>query len=233
VGTTSALYGMVVRAISGSLIALLCTVSTAAKASDDRSRNEEAPPPQAMRAQVRTDPLTELARADRTIETLLHRRVPNWSPEADAVEWEVDSVLAGLFDYQQIARGSLGPDWDRLTADQRMAFLRALAGLTNRAFVAAIARPDVQLRFGSETILGPKASVLVTATAPGRTADAGQEIEYRLARKQGRWLIYDVLVGGVSFVDRYRDQFARLIQRDGAAGLIARMQRKLEVSGPY
>lgn len=147
--------------------------------------------------------------------------------------WEVDSLLAGMLDYEQIARGSLGAEWGQLTADQRNAFLKALSGLTNRAFVSAITRPDVRLRFDSETVFGPKASVMVAAKVSGRTSEPDQQIEYRLAQKQGHWLIYDVFVDGTGLVDGYRAQFARMIQKDGASGLITRMQHKLETSGPY
>ena len=74
---------------------------------------------------------------------------------------------------------------------------------------------------------------MVTAKVPGRTSEDDQKLEYRFTQKQGRWLIYDVLVDGVGLVDSYHAQFTRVIQRDGAAGLIERMQRKLEVSGRY
>lgn len=186
-----------------------------------------------MRTDGPSDPFNELERADRAIDGLIGRIVPAWSPESDAIEWKVDSILAGLLDYEQIARASLGADWERLTDDQRNAFSRALAGLTNRAFVLAITRSDVQLRFRSETVLGQKASVMVTAMLPGRSSEADQQIEYRFTQTQGRWLIYDVLVDGVDLVDGYRAQFTRLIKREGAAGLIERMQRKLELSGRY
>jgi phospholipid transport system substrate-binding protein len=186
-----------------------------------------------MRADGPPDPLNQLEHAERAVEDLLERKVPDWSPEADAIEWEVDAILAGLWDYEQIARGSLGADWDRLTADQRSAFVKALSGLTNRAFVSAIGRSDLQLRFGSETVLGPRASVMVTATTSARTTQGDQQIEYRLAQKQGRWLIYDVVVGGVGLVDSYRAQFARVIQRGGIAALIDRLERKLKVSRRY
>lgn len=212
---------------------MLCTLPTAAGASLDAPRDEGRLQRRCMRTDIPSDPLDELERADRTIEGLVGRTVPAWSPESDAIAWKVDSILAGLLDYEQIARRSLGPEWDRLTVDQRYAFSRALSGLTNRAFVLAITRRDVQLRFGSETVLGPRASVMVTAKVPGRTSEDDQKLEYRFTQKQGRWLIYDVLVDGVGLVDSYHAQFTRVIQRDGAAGLIERMQRKLEVSGRY
>jgi phospholipid transport system substrate-binding protein len=212
---------------------VLCTLPTAVKASVDTSREDGRPQRRSVKVGVRPDPIDELERAERTIEGLVSRSVPDWSPEADAIEWEVDSILARLLDYEQIARNSLGADWDLLTADQRSAFVRALSGLTNHAFVSAMTRTGVQLRFGSETVLGPKASVMVTARVSGRTPELDQQIEYRLNQKQGRWLIYDVLVDGTGLLDGYRAQFARMIQRDGAARLIDRLQRKLEVSGRY
>ena len=212
---------------------MLCTLPTAAGASVDAPRDEGRLQHRCMRTDIPSDPLGELERADRTIEGLIGRNVPAWSPESDAIAWKVESILAGLLDYEQIARASLGADWERLTDEQRNAFSKALSGLTNRAFVLAMTRPDVQLRFGSETVFGPKASVMVTAMLPGRTSEADQQIEYRFAHRQGRWLIYDVLVDGVGLVDSYRAQFTRLIKREGAAGLIERMQRKLEVSGRY
>ena len=113
-------------------------------------------------------------------------------------QWKVDSILAGLLDYEQIARGSLGADWERLTDEQRKAFSRALSGLTNHAFVLAITRADVQLRFGSETVLGPKASVMVTAMVPdeirGRPPtdrlqvhpDTGPLVDLRRSRRWSR-----------------------------------------------
>ena len=143
---------------------MLCSLPTAAGASVDAPRDEGRLQRRCMKTETPSDPLAELERADRAIEGLIGRNVPAWSPESDAIEWKVDSILAGLLDYEQIARGSLGADWDRLTDDQRSAFSRALSGLTNRAFVSAITRSDVQLRFGSETVLGPKASVMVTAS---------------------------------------------------------------------
>ena len=165
----AALPGRVLqRSISAGLVVLLFALPTAAEATVDTSWDDGRLQQRCRRAEFHSDPLDELERADRTLAGLLGRRVPEWSPEADAIRWEVDSILAGMLDYEQIARSSLGDDWDRLSAAQRAAFMKALAGLTNRAFVSAITRSDVQLRFDSETVLGPKASVMVTATVPGR-----------------------------------------------------------------
>jgi phospholipid transport system substrate-binding protein len=221
------------RVISAGLVTLTCIWPTVVQASASTPRSEERLRQQCIVADVATDPLNELQHTVLAIDALVRRRVPDWSPEADAVKWQVDSILAGVLDYEQIGRSALGMDWDQLTNPQHSAFLQAFSALTDRAFVSALTRSDVHLRFVSETVMGEKASVMVTAGVSRPTPGAEQQIEYRLVRKQGRWLIYDVLVDGVGLVDSYHAQFARLIQRDGPGELIDRMRRELEISGRY
>jgi phospholipid transport system substrate-binding protein len=221
------------RALSAGFIALMCSSAAVALASVSQHRSEGRLQQQGIVAEAATDPLNELQRTVLAIKALVRRRVPDWSPEADAVKWRVDSILAGVVDYQQIGRSALGTDWDQLTNPQHGAFLRAFSALTNQAFVSGLTRSDVHLRFVSETVMGAKASVMVTADVSRSTEAAEQQIEYRLVRKQGRWLIYDVLVDGVGLVDGYHAEFGRLIRSEGPAELIDRMQRKLEVSGRY
>jgi phospholipid transport system substrate-binding protein len=204
-----------------------------AQASVTPPRSEGRLQQHGIETEVAADPLNELQRTVLAIEALVRRRVPDWSPEADAVKWQVDSILAGVLDHEQIGRSALGTDWDQLTNPQHGAFLQAFSALTDHAFVSALTRSDVRLRFVSETVVGGKAIVMVTAGVYRPTEEAEQQIEYRLVRKQGRWLIYDVLVDGVGLVDGYHAEFARLIRREGPAELIDRMQRKLEVAGRY
>jgi phospholipid transport system substrate-binding protein len=145
----------------------------------------------------------------------------------------VDGILADALDYGEIARRALGTDWNKLTSAEQQTFLAAISALTNQAFVAALTRPDVHLRFDSETVIGPVASVVVTAWASRRVPQSVERIDYRMARRGDRWLITDVLVDGVSLVDGYHDQFGRLMRRGGFAEVMARMRHKLDVSGRY
>jgi phospholipid transport system substrate-binding protein len=149
------------------------------------------------------------------------------------VKERVDGILEQTLDHEEIARRALGTDWDRLTSAQKRAFLTSFTALTNQAFVSALTRPDVHLRFDSETVIGPVASVVVTAWASKRVPETVQRIDYRMARRGDRWLITDVLVDGVSLADGYHDQFARLMRRGGFAEVMGRMRHKLEVSGGY
>jgi phospholipid transport system substrate-binding protein len=51
-------------------------------------------------------------------------------------------------------------------------------------------------------------------------------IEYRLHKVDGRWLIYDVLVEGISLVNNYRSQFNRIITSSSYNELVQKMKSK-------
>jgi phospholipid transport system substrate-binding protein len=220
------------RFLDAIFVALVGTFATVAHASANPPRRGRLDP-SGVAAGAPADPLNALRRTDLALESVLRRRVPDWSPEAEARKGRVDGILADALDYGEIARRALGTDWNKLTTAEQQAFVTAFSALTNQAFVAALTRPDVHLRFDSETVIGPVASVVVTAWASKRVPETVQRIDYRMARRGDRWLITDVLVDGVSLADGYHDQFARLMRRGGFAEVMGRMRHKLEVSGGY
>jgi phospholipid transport system substrate-binding protein len=179
-------------------------------------------------------PMEELRRAELALENIVHRRLPDWSPEADAARLRVGAVLAGIIDYERIARSALAADWDKLTDEQRRAFLDRFTLLTHQAFTAALLRSESRPRFEAEAISGTNATVSASVISgkPG-SAHATEHMEYRLSEKGGHWLVYDVLVDDVSLIDSYRAQFGSLMRHGGFDEIMSRMQRKLEASsGP-
>jgi phospholipid transport system substrate-binding protein len=54
-----------------------------------------------------------------------------------------------------------------------------------------------------------------------------ESVDFRLHRKDGRWLVYDVSIAGVSLVANYRSQFNTIIQTSSYAELLVRIRTKL------
>jgi phospholipid transport system substrate-binding protein len=127
-----------------------------------------------------------------------------------------------------MAERVMGKTWQDMDAAQQKVFVDAFAALTNQAFVSAAARPvGGRVRYLSETISGAEARVSATADHPSTEKGFGQ-IEYRLSRSDDRWLIYDVIVDGVSLTESYQDQLQNVLQRDGFDELIGRMRRRVD-----
>jgi phospholipid transport system substrate-binding protein len=56
-------------------------------------------------------------------------------------------------------------------------------------------------------------------------------IEYRMLKKAERWLVYDVVIEGVSLVANYRTQFNKIIQTSSFQELVKKMKTRQEQLG--
>ena len=90
-------------------------------------------------AKEEPDPMAKLRRTDAEIRAAVNRRVPDWSPEAEVRRKQVERLLGGLLDYEEIARVALGSTFSGLAPDRRRAFLTTFAALTRQTFVARLA----------------------------------------------------------------------------------------------
>jgi phospholipid transport system substrate-binding protein len=138
----------------------------------------------------------------------------------------IREVVDQVFDYEEAAELVLGPVWQTRTLDQRTEFVRLFADFLERGFVALIGSKasvssGVSVQYVSESIEGDSAIVSTTV----RTRSGGEmPVDYSMVQGQGRWLVRDVIIEGVSLIANYRAQFARVIRASSYAGLIARMR---------
>jgi len=56
-------------------------------------------------------------------------------------------------------------------------------------------------------------------------------VEYRMLKKGERWLVYDVVIEGVSLVANYRTQFNKIIQTSSFQDLVKKMKTRQEELG--
>jgi phospholipid transport system substrate-binding protein len=137
---------------------------------------------------------------------------------------EIRKVAQELFDFEQTARRSLGPHWNARTPEERREFVDLFAELLERTYVRRIeSGAGGTVTYVGESIDGDEATV--------RTRVLTQEksdipIDYRMRRKNGRWVIYDVSIEGVSLIANYRTQFNRVIQTESYDALVARLRSK-------
>jgi phospholipid transport system substrate-binding protein len=135
---------------------------------------------------------------------------------------EIRQAAEGLFDFDGMARRMLAERWEDGTPQEQKEFVRLFTDLLERSYLAMVAtHPPLAVTFLDESISGSYAQVrsrLVT--------DRGEEmpIEYRLAESDGRWVVYDVVVSGVSVISSYRSQFNSILRRSSFAQLLDRMR---------
>jgi len=160
----------------------------------------------------------------------LVRRYPSWSPQAEAQESAVQSVIDGIVDFGEIARRSLGPHWDPLSDNERQQFVLLLQKIIERSPLdkSLHVDPDSTIKYEREQIADNEAVVSSVVTTSVHSGGATRHpVQYRLSLKAGRWRIHDIVVNDVSLVDGYHAQFTKIIARDTFDGLLRRMRKKL------
>jgi len=172
------------------------------------------------------DPLQEIRRADATLQALANRRVPDWSPEADAYKSQIRRKMDELMDYEVLCRRALGEKWTSLSPAQRSDFAGTLRALVDRAYVDALTGGgDYRVTLEAETIEGDQARV--TGFRNDRSLGRRVPIEYSVIYRQGRWRVSDVVIDGIGLVESYRREFDRIVKRQSFDSLLAAMKERL------
>jgi phospholipid transport system substrate-binding protein len=136
----------------------------------------------------------------------------------------VRNIANDIFDFNEIARRSLGRHWTGRTEAERTEFVNLFGDLLERSYIAKI---DV---YGGEKILytAERTENEISVVSTKIVTKNGTEvpIDYRLLKKGDRWLVYDVSIEGVSLVSNYRTQFNKIIQTSSYAELVRKMKSK-------
>jgi len=133
-----------------------------------------------------------------------------------------------MLDYGQLARASLGDRWDKLTADQQTEFSDLLKQLVRKNY-----QRNLKKMLGWEVqYLGEESKddgVLVKTRAVSKTDKRAEpiQLDFKMAETNGGWLVVDLVPEGASLVSTYRNQFTRILDKDGYPALKAKMLKKL------
>ena len=140
---------------------------------------------------------------------------------------EVGSLARALFDGRTASRQALGREWNQRTGAERDEFARAFTAVLERAYLDIVQarlprdRPPV-IRVLGEDISAERVAVVRTKV---QTRDGGDvQLDYKMNRPGHAWLIRDVVIDGVSLVENYRAQFARVLRRSSYPELLARLR---------
>jgi phospholipid transport system substrate-binding protein len=141
----------------------------------------------------------------------------------------VRRVAEDIFDFGETAKRSLGRHWNARTQAERDEFVKLFGDLLERSYISKIELyGGEKIQYVGDRLDGEQASVhskLVTKTG------TDVPIEYRMHRKGERWLVYDVIIEGVSLVANYRTQFNKIIQTSSYGELVRKMKSRQEEMG--
>ncbi len=135
-------------------------------------------------------------------------------------------VADKAFDWEAMARGSLGHHWRKLEPAQRTEFVNIFKDLIAKQYM-----DDVDRFRGNEDVK------ILSATARGELFQVRTQLvtasnekvpmDYTLHRAGESWMIEDMAIEGVSMVKHYRDSFNRFLVNKSFPELLEILKRKL------
>jgi outer membrane protein OmpA-like peptidoglycan-associated protein len=140
---------------------------------------------------------------------------------------DVRSLTHALFDGRGAARQVLGPEWDRRTEAEREDFSQMFTGIVEHAYLKIVQsrlpgdRPPVIRIVGEDTLV--EGGAVVRTEVQAKYGDDIQ-LDYLMTRLGKGWLVRDVVVDGISLVENYRAQVARVLRTSSYADLMRRLR---------
>jgi len=135
-------------------------------------------------------------------------------------------IADDIFDFGETAKRSLGRHWLARTAAEREEFVGLFADLLERSYISKIELFNGErIQFVGDT---PDGDQTIVRTKVITKQGTEVPVDYRMLKKGDRWLVYDVIIEGVSLVANYRTQFNKIIQTSSFQELVKKMKTKQE-----
>jgi phospholipid transport system substrate-binding protein len=166
------------------------------------------------------------------LKTLVDQRA-SFSADRGKLEDFVEDELDALFDREYSARLVLGRHSRGADPAKVSAFADALVKSLLKKYGAALldADPSLDVRVAGETELRGGQIVRV-ASEIHRRGGAPVKVDYLFRPVEGEWLVFDVIVEGVSYVQTFRTQFDERLRRQSLDQVIEGLKRgEIDVQG--
>src|SRR2546425_6615507 len=138
----------------------------------------------------------------------------------------VRKIAEDIFDFSETARRALARHWQARTPAEREEFTGLFADLLERSYLSKIELFNGEkITYAGDAVEGDHATVRTKIITR-----QGSEIpvDYRLLQKSDKWLVYDVVIEGVSLIANYRTQFNKIIPNSSYQDLVKKMKTKQE-----
>lgn len=135
----------------------------------------------------------------------------------------LEKAVGDRFSYEEMAKRSLAAQWTKLNESERKEFVDLFKSLLSRTYADKIESYSGEpVQYVNERNQEGYAEVR-TKVISGK---AEIPLDYRLMNKSEDWQVYDVVIDGISLVNNYRGQFAKIIRSSSYADLVETLRKK-------
>ena len=136
----------------------------------------------------------------------------------------VHKIIEHSFDFTLMAKDSLGETYGRLNNGQRQEFTRTFSYLFQDSYTRLVLNflKKENIQYGQERPEGNGARVDTTIVRTNERIP----VTYLMHQAPQGWLLFDVIVDGVSILHNYKTQFAQVIQTKSFDFLLNKLEEQ-------
>ena len=164
------------------------------------------------------DPQQMVRETGERILAQLTERKPELEADPRLIYPLVESEVLPYFDFRRMSQSAMGRFWRTATEVQKTDLTREFRELLVRTYATALLGYSGQQIEYLPTRYPADATKVMIPTRIASPDAPPIPINYRLHLNDTKWLIYDVVIDGVSLITNYRSQFAAEVRRNGIDG---------------
>ena len=138
----------------------------------------------------------------------------------------IETKLTPHFDIDRMTALAAGRAYRSATPEQKKRLGEEFKTLLIRTYSSALNQYRDQTIDYKPLRMDPAATDTIVRTEVIRSGQPPVQIDYSMGKTPEGWKAYDVIVGGVSLVTNYRDEFTQQVQAGGVDGLIKSLAAK-------
>ena len=138
----------------------------------------------------------------------------------------VEEKIFPNFDFEKIARLVLGRAWRSASDEQKKGFIVEFRTLLLKTYSVALSKyKDQKIEF-KPTRMSEADEIVIVKSKIIQSGAQPIKVNYALTKSSGKWLVFDIVIEGVSLVTNYRSQFSSEIRKNGMDTLIKKLSKK-------
>ena len=138
---------------------------------------------------------------------------------------QISVIVKERFDFRAMSQRTLATNWNKTTDEEKEKFVDLFSQLIENSYVGKIdSYTNERVDYPGEKVSGRKAVVETLII----TSSADIPVDYRVYQKGQQWLVYDVIIEGVSLISNYRSSYQEIMKKEGFDGLLAKMRAKID-----
>ena len=134
-------------------------------------------------------------------------------------------VIGQRFNYKQMVMRSLAKNYKDRSEAEREEFTILFKKLLENSYASKIENyKDETINYVDEKVKGKYALVRTQIVRKDGVID----VDYKMLKDNGEWLVYDFVIEGVSLIRNYKSQFSKIISTESYSALVNKLSKKID-----